>query len=86
MDVGARCLALSKLFTDLDKFLNFFGFQSPMCKMRIKLYLLHACMSAWSCLTLRNPMDCSLPGVLCHGIFQARILEWVAISHSRGYS
>lgn len=40
MDVGARCLALSKLFTDLDKFLNFFGFQSPMCKMRIKLYLL----------------------------------------------
>ena len=32
------------------------------------------------CLTLRNPMDCSLPGFSVHGIFQARILEWVAIS------
>ena len=33
-----------------------------------------------SCLTLRNPMDCSLPGSSVHGIFQARVLEWVAIS------
>ena len=32
------------------------------------------------CLTLCNPMDCSLPGSSVHGIFQARILEWVAIS------
>ena len=37
---------------------------------------------AQSCLTLR-PMDCSLPGSSIHGIFQARILEWVAISFSR---
>ena len=29
------------------------------------------------------PMDCSLPGISVHGIFQARILEWVAISFSR---
>ena len=36
-----------------------------------------------SCLTLCNPMDCSLPGFSIHGIFQARILEWVAISFSR---
>ena len=35
-----------------------------------------------SCLTLCNPMDCSLPGSSVHGIFQARILEWVAISFS----
>ena len=35
---------------------------------------------AQSCLTLCNPMDCSLPGSSIHGIFQARILEWVAIS------
>ena len=35
------------------------------------------------CLTLCNPMDCSLPGSSIHGIFQARILEWVAISFSR---
>ena len=40
---------------------------------------------AQSCLTLCNPMHCSLPGSI-HGIFQARILEWVAISFSRGSS
>ena len=33
-----------------------------------------------SCLTLCNPTDCSPPGSSVHGIFQARILEWVAIS------
>ena len=36
-----------------------------------------------SCLTLCHPTDCSLPGSSVHGIFQARILEWVAISFSR---
>ena len=41
---------------------------------------------AQSCLTLCNPMDCSLPGSSLHGIFQARVLEWVAISFSRGSS
>ena len=41
---------------------------------------------AQSCLTLCNPMDCSLPGSSVHGIFQARILEWAAISFSRGTS
>ena len=34
------------------------------------------------CPTLRNPMDCSLPGSSAHGIFQARVLEWVAIAFS----
>ena len=38
---------------------------------------------AQSCPTLCNPMDCSLPGSSIHGIFQAWILEWVAISFSR---
>ena len=38
---------------------------------------------AQSCLTLCDPMDCSLPGCSVHGIFQARILEWDAISFSR---
>ena len=33
-----------------------------------------------SCPTLRNPMDCSLPGSSIHGIFQARVLEWCAIA------
>ena len=35
-----------------------------------------------SCLTLSNPMDCSLPGSSIHGIFQARLLEWGAIAFS----
>ena len=37
---------------------------------------------AQSYLTLHNPMDCSLPGSSVHGIFQARVLEWVAIAFS----
>ena len=37
---------------------------------------------AQSCPTLRDPMDCSLPGSTIHGIFQARVLEWVAIAFS----
>ena len=36
-----------------------------------------------SCPTLCDPVDCSLPGSSVHGILQARILEWVAISSSR---
>ena len=35
-----------------------------------------------SCLTLSNPMDCSLPGSSAHGILQARVLEWVDIAFS----
>ena len=38
---------------------------------------------AQSCPTLCDPMDCTLPGSSLHGILQARILEWVAISFSR---
>ena len=37
-----------------------------------------------SYLTLCDPMDCSLTGSSVHGIFQARVLEWIAISFSRG--
>ena len=36
-------------------------------------------------LTLCNPMDCSPPGSSVHGNFQARILEWVAISYFSGF-
>jgi len=36
-----------------------------------------------SCLTLCDPVDCSLSGSSVHGIFQARVLEWIAISFSR---
>ena len=37
---------------------------------------------AQSCPTLHDPMDCSLPGSSVHGIFQARVLEWGAITFS----
>ena len=52
-----------------------------------KLYLtFYCCLIAQSCLTLCDPMDCSPPGSSVHGILQARIQEWVAISFSRGSS
>ena len=35
---------------------------------------------AQSCPTFNYPMDCSLPGSSVHGIFQARVLEWVGLS------
>ena len=41
---------------------------------------------AHPCLTLCDPVDCSPPGSSVHGILQASILEWVAISFSRGSS
>ena len=42
------------------------------------------CLVAQSCTTLRDPLDCILPGSSVHGIFQARILEWMSISSSKG--
>ena len=47
--------------------------------------LIDVCMyaqSLQSCLTLCNPLDCSLQGSSVHGIVQARILEWVAMPFS----
>ena len=44
---------------------------------------MYVCVCAQSCLTLCDPMDCSPPGSTFHGILQARILEWVAISYCR---
>ena len=42
------------------------------------------CLVAQPCLILCDPMDCSPPGSSVHGISQARVLEWVAISSYRG--
>ena len=44
----------------------------------------YVCLAAQSCLC--HPVDCSLPGSSVHGIFQARILEWVAMPFSKGSS
>ena len=57
--------------------------QGESCK-RACLYI--AVLCAHLCLILYDFMDCSLPGSSAHGIFQARILEQVAISYSKGYS
>ena len=47
-------------------------------------YIFNKCVCAQSCPTLCDPMDMSPPDSSIHGISQARILEWVAISYSRG--
>ena len=51
-----------------------------------KLWVSEVSEAAQSCPTLCDPVDCSPPGSSIHGILQARIMEWVAISFSRGSS
>ena len=60
---------------------------SPGKNIGVGCHFLLQCMKvkserevAQSCLTLSDPMDCSLPGSSVHGIFQARVLEWGAIA------
>ena len=62
---------------------------SPGKNTGVGCHFLHQCMKvknesevAQSCLTLSDPMDCSPPGSSFHGIFQARVLEWVATAFS----
>ena len=59
---------------------------SPGKNTGVGCHFLLQCMKvkevAQLCLTLIDPMDCSLPGSSVHGIFQARALEWVAIAFS----
>ena len=61
-----------------------------MDKILLSAYILikHICVCevSQSCPTLCDPVDCSPPGSSVHGILQARILEWVAISFFRGPS
>ena len=56
--------------------------QNNLCQCTLKMKVL----VCWSCVSLCDPMDCSLLGSSVHGILQARILEWVAVPFSRGSS
>ena len=53
---------------------------------RLTFPTLHMCVSLLSHVWLCDPVDCSPPGFFVHGSPQARMLEWVAIFFSRGYS
>ena len=64
------CICLKNMTVALHMLLDYTGLRCPCCYgLVIKLW---------------DPMDCSPPGSSIHGISQARILEWVAISSSRG--
>ena len=61
--------------------------QQLVCVLSILFYKYFCCCSVTeSCLPLCDPMDCNSPGFSIHGILQARILEWVAISFFKGSS
>ena len=66
------------------------GFWSEQLELLILFTRVKAILGSGMCASSRarlcNPMDCSPPGFSVHGIFQAKILEWVAISSSRGSS
>ena len=92
------CQAVSDIFWALTTFLSSYNHTTwkywylDTCRM-IDFILIMPCISMThaslvdqSCLILCDAMDCSPPGSSVLGIFQARILEWVAISFSRGSS
>ena len=54
--------------------------------LSVSVYVTYCCLVTQPCWTLCDPMDCSPPESSVHGISQGRILEWVAISFSRGSS
>ena len=60
--------------------------QAENIKKRWQKYTESESEVAQSCPTLCDPMDCSLSGSSVHGIFQARVLEWIAISFSKIYT
>ena len=63
-----------------------FLFTRSLCVCMCVCMHVHTCIQLLSCVRLCDSMDCSPPGSCVHGIPQARILEWVAISFSRGSS
>ena len=78
--IQALCNGLCQIIASLyQKFVSVTFFET--------FHIISVCMLvAQSCPTLCDPMDCSPPASSVHGIFQARVLEWVAVSSSRGSS
>ena len=75
-------LSIRRNITDFRTFYLSIAFKCSKCPLNIEW----VSEVTQSCPTLWDPIDCSLPGSSVHGIFQARVLEWVAISFSRGSS
>ena len=60
---------------------------NSICMNRAKImYFVHSCMLSCVQLFVTLWMDCNLPGSSVHGILQVRMLEWISISFSRGFS
>ena len=85
--------AFDRTVNETDKNSHSRGLSSSEEKMTVYINLqihIYTCMHAWSvtqlCLTLCDTLDCRLSRYPVHGIFQTIILEWVAISSSRGPS
>ena len=86
------------LYTHVSSYILYTHVSSYILYMHVSSYILYTHVSSYilymhvkvlvvqSCLTLCDPMGCSLPNSSVHGILQARILEWIAISSSRGSS
>ena len=79
---GGTCL-IPQIILVFLKHSRHFQCVGRTCQAPQRAEWVHACSVAQSCPTLCDPVDCSLQGSSVHGIFQARILEWVAISFSK---
>ena len=73
-------------FTIAMKRIKYLGIYLPKETKDLYISSVQFSSVAQSCLTLCDPVDCNLLGFSIHGILQARILEWIAISFSRGSS
>ena len=87
--LSPACFPFVPLLSTISSFLNlFFKVGFPFFSFIEALFSRYESESevAQSCPTLCDPIDCSIPGSSVHGIFQAVVLEWIAISFSSGSS
>ena len=74
----------TKVWDQITQVIMQFLFLPNLCVCVCVCVPARVCMHAQSCLNLCDSMNCSPPGCSVHGTLQARVLEWVAISFSRG--